>query len=75
MCIDHVNVLADAPQADAPQAEKKAKTNHPRRSVEIMKDFFGSELEKKEEAAERRHKEKLQTVNSLIDVLKKVADK
>lgn len=40
-----------------------------------MKDFFGSELEKKEEAAERRHKEKLQTVNSLIDVLKKVADK
>jgi hypothetical protein len=35
-----------------------------------MKAFLGDVLQKREEAVERRHKENIEAVNSLIGVLK-----
>ena len=35
-----------------------------------MKDFLSDVLEKREAATERRHQEKMEAVNSLVDVLK-----
>lgn len=46
-----------------------------RRSVDIMTSFFTEALEKREEAAERRHKEKINTINSLVGVLKDLIKK
>ena len=52
--------------ADDLQKNKK----QPRRSIDVMKSFMGDMLMKKEEAAERRHREKIDCVNALIGVLK-----
>ena len=48
----------------------KGKNKRPRRSSEVMKDFLSDVLEKREAATERRHQEKMEAVNSLVDVLK-----
>ena len=42
------------------------------RSVDIITDYFEDILQKREDAAERRHKE---TMNSLVEVMKQVANK
>lgn len=40
-----------------------------------MKSFFEEAMEKREEAVERRHKEKIETINSLVRVLKDLVKK
>ncbi|KAH3772813.1 hypothetical protein DPMN_174160 [Dreissena polymorpha] len=45
-------------------------SKRPKRSVDVMKAFLGDVLQKREEAVERRHKENIEAVNSLIGVLK-----
>jgi hypothetical protein len=50
-------------------------SNNRRRSVDVLKDFLSANMEKKEKAAEKRHKEKLDSANSLIEVLREVANK
>nr|XP_022303665.1 uncharacterized protein LOC111111151 [Crassostrea virginica] len=48
---------------------------HPKRSAEILQGMLQDLMEKREEKAEQRHKEKLATANSLIEVLKELAKK
>ncbi|XP_062574671.1 uncharacterized protein LOC134236510 [Saccostrea cucullata] len=56
---------------DALEGKGKKKS---RRSVD-MKTFFTEAIEKKEGAIERRHKEKINTINSLVGVLKDLVKK
>lgn len=39
------------------------KHKRPRRSIDMMKDFLGDAFQKREQAAERRHKEKIEVMH------------
>jgi len=56
-------------------ADAKRVRKRPKRSVDVMTDFISEFVEKKEEAAERRHQEKMQSINSLVSVLKDIVKK
>ena len=50
-------------------------SKHYKRSVDVMTSFLGDISEQKEKAADRRHKEKMETMNSFINVMKDFANK
>ncbi|CAG2221118.1 unnamed protein product [Mytilus edulis] len=55
--------------------DKAKSAKRPRRGVDVITDYFGDVLQKREDAAERRHKERIETMNSLVEVMKQVANK
>ncbi|XP_063436629.1 uncharacterized protein LOC134718065 [Mytilus trossulus] len=69
---------SSSPESDSSSSvvnDKAKSAKRPRRGVDVITDYFGDVLQKREDAAERRHKERIETMNSLVEVMKQVANK
>ncbi|CAC5362862.1 unnamed protein product [Mytilus coruscus] len=61
-----------SPESDSSSSvvnDKAKSAKRPRRGVDVGTDNLGDVLQKREDAAERRHKERIETMNSLVEVM------